>query len=193
MIEVINSYSTIILATVALLAVFFPILWNWTKRPKLEVSLPEINPHSIEVAIKNVGKSIAVNCYVRITLEKKIEDVLSMAKQAFITKGNPSVKIFEDYVAWSISPNPVRINIPPLLSDRALIGVVSVITNYDEGLKVASESAFNPPRAILEAKENKTYSGSIIFGADNCKPMNAKFYISFYKTGNSLNGKIELC
>ena len=192
LLEIINSYSTIILATVALIAVFFPNLWNWIKRPKLKISLPEINSRSLEVAIKNVGSTIAVNCYVRITLKKEKKDVLSEAGIAFITKSDPSVKIFEDYIAWGISPNPVRINIPPCLSDRAIIGVISVISNNEEALIVASEKMFSPPRVILEAKEGKNYSGYIIFGADNCKPKKTRFNISFQRSGESVIGSIRL-
>ena len=75
-------------------------------------------------------------------MEKGNEDVLSETGKAFITKRNPSVKIFEDYISWSISPNPVRINIPPRLSDRAKIGEVSVISNEKKALVVASEKMF---------------------------------------------------
>ncbi len=165
---------------------------NWRKRPKLEIFKPEINPFSIEVAIKNNGNSSAVNCYVRITLHKADEDVISAPRNAYITKENPKSKIFEDYVTWGISPNPVRINIPPHLSDRANIGEVVTDSSKGQILRIASENTYKPPRVHLVVSIDKHYSGQFIFGADNCRPKMKNFRISFYENDNKLVGKIEL-
>ncbi len=170
-------------------------------RPKLKISIAKVNQDSVEVEINNTGKFLAVNCYVRITLRKQDDDVIdsiSISERAFITTENKSVKIFKDYVAWAISPNPARISIPQGLSDRALICEVDRQGTSRPGeskripaLKIASENAYVKSRVFLKAYEIKKYSGTIVYGADNCRPKETQFEICFIKDKGILIPKMS--
>jgi hypothetical protein len=193
----IDINSTFVLAIVALFAVFFPGILAKVNKPKLEISSAKIDPKSAEVEIRNRGRTPAVNCYVRISLEKEDEDVIGSAGEAYITSVNSSARIHEDYVAFSITKNPVRLSIPPRLADRALIANPGTKTipggkQVMNVLKVASEMAYNPPRTFLNAEGDKTYGGEIIYGADNCKPKRKKIKLFVREDNKNLRAELVL-
>lgn len=207
-VNIIDAHGTIILAIIALLAVFFQPFWSWLHRPKLEIRGISIIPDSLDLEVKNVGKSPAINCYVRISLEKEDDDVISAPKEAFISIDNKSTKIYNDYVSWGISPKEPKISIPPGLCDRALLcrydeessgsnivppeGSTPIEKEKKLFLMFASEKGYSPARIKLRLDVNKDYTGKVYYGADNCKPKTSKFKIHFTKKESEVIPQLDL-
>ena len=118
------KYGTLILALVTVSAILGPKLNNFRKRPKLKIEINQNNENTISLNVINDGRTIATNCWVRISIgvinEGNVHDL--PYNKLYIVKSNSGSKIKDDYVSWPATNNSVFRNIHPKNKELLILG-----------------------------------------------------------------------
>ena len=174
--------GTLVLALATVFAVFAPKLLERVSRPRLEVSVSNKDHNMVLTEVRNSGRSMARNCYIRISIVKEKKDVSPgfiedslVTQRILITKYNAETKIDKDYLVWGAMPNKVFRDIPRGMADIAIIGR-PFYGDFKNGVEIPSESAFYPSRVVL--KPHLDYDITIYYGSENVPPSAENFVLN---------------
>ncbi|EQB72754.1 MAG: hypothetical protein AMDU1_APLC00004G0066 [Thermoplasmatales archaeon A-plasma] len=99
--------GTLVLALATVFAVFAPKLLERVSRPRLEVSVSNKDHNMVLTEVRNSGRSMARNCYIRISIVKEKKDVSPgfiedspVTQRILITEYNSETKVDKDYLVW---------------------------------------------------------------------------------------------
>jgi hypothetical protein len=175
--EPLRPFGTLFLAFVTILILFIGSFQKYYNRAKLDAFVTDKDSSMLLIEIKNSGRSSSIKSYIRITINLKAGDLLPTyyGINSLVSSSNPETKIFEDYVVWGISGNPTHKDISPRTSDLAIVGKIIKYGNNNDGVLIASEGCFSPPRTLLNP--TRDYKIKVLFGAENVKPKKKNFTI----------------